>query len=493
MKIKRTINELRAESSNVKATTSTTAISSENTNVTNNNTIVNNTQSRQAQQPIASAFAEDFFYLVLHDIRTKLKIHCLSVATASASVEGEDQVNTVPLKLEAEINLWHAALGNWNLKFNRPQSVVTPFQTSPGYPRLVRSVLVLLEELVRVGKQGRVNDTLTSDDTTVEDPERANEHFPLHRLEMLSVIAADIKAEEWRRLQGKRPGATGGLSASDLDKISFKKRKLTTDIVTKSGASLPVSDKQQLQSRLLQEAEAEDVSPMEWLGRLIASGDWRDAAVTVAAKSAPAVLCCDKCDGKHETCNCPYYKKKRDDHPDAQKNKQIGGTSPLPGSVLKNARVVRQPGDGSCLFHSMSYGLKSGATATALRSEICRFIQSNPQLSISDTPLQDWVKWDSNGSSVTEYARTMSRGSWGGGIEMACMSQLKNCNVHVYERYGSGFKRISAFDHPVSPESKPVIRVLYGGGVHYDFILLLRSEQISFHRRNIGAAHCFTV
>ncbi len=187
----------------------------------------------------------------------------------------------------------------------------------------------------------------------------------------------------------------------------------------------------------------------------------------MVSKAATTVLCCDKCDGKHETSNCPYYKKKRDDHPDAQKNKQIGGTSPLPGSVLKNAKVVRQPGDGSCLFHSMSYGMKSGATATTLRNEICRFIQSNPQLSISDTPLQDWVKWDSNGSSVSEYARTMSRGSWGGGIEMACMSQLKGCNVHVYERYGSGFKRISAFDHPVCPESKPVIRVLYGGGVHY--------------------------
>lgn len=35
--------------------------------------------------------------------------------------------------------------------------------------------------------------------------------------------------------------------------------------------------------------------------------------------------------------------------------------------------------------------------------------------SISDTPLQDWVKWDS-GTSVTEYSRKMSRGSWGGGV-----------------------------------------------------------------------------
>eukprot|EP01036_Dinobryon_divergens_P028311 gene28311-37242_t len=174
------------------------------------------------------------------------------------------------------------------------------------------------------------------------------------------------------------------------------------------------------------------------------------------------------CDGKHETDDCPYYKKKREDHPDAQRNgtHKLGGTSLLPGGLIMRAKVMRQPGDGSCLFHSMSYGLGSGINASRLRSEICTFIQNNPELKISDTPLKDWVRWDS-GSSVSEYARTMSRGSWGGGIEMACLSQLKGCNVHVYERSALGFKRISAFDHPDNPQSKPVVRVLYCGGIHY--------------------------
>lgn len=189
------------------------------------------------------------------------------------------------------------------------------------------------------------------------------------------------------------------------------------------------------------------------------------SGAAAAPSGKPKVLCCDKCDGKHETDDCPYYKKKREDHPDAQKNRQIGGTSSLPGNVLKNYRVVRQPGDGSCLFHSMSYGLRGG-NASTLRSEICNFIRSNPNFLISDTPLKDWVKWDS-GASVDEYARNMSRGSWGGGIEMACVSQIKGCNVHVYERSMLGFKRISAFDHPDNPASRPVVRVLYCGGVHY--------------------------
>eukprot|EP01033_Poteriospumella_lacustris_P014931 gene14931-10679_t len=194
-----------------------------------------------------------------------------------------------------------------------------------------------------------------------------------------------------------------------------------------------------------------------------------EGATPSAAPAANKPPCCDKCDGKHETDDCPYYKKKRDDHPDAQRKngRQIGGTSLLPGGFIANARVIRQPGDGSCLFHSLSYGLGGGYSATRLRSEICSFIQANPQLLISETPLKDWVKWDS-GTSVGDYIRKMSRGSWGGGIEMACLSQMKQVNVHVYERSGMGYKRISAFDVPVNTESRPIIRVLYCGGVHYD-------------------------
>jgi hypothetical protein len=182
-------------------------------------------------------------------------------------------------------------------------------------------------------------------------------------------------------------------------------------------------------------------------------------------------LCCDKCDGKHPTDDCPHYKKKRDDHPDARKQKNMGVLSNLPGASLYayDARVIRQPGDGSCLFHSMSYSLRF-TNATKLRAEICAFVAQNPKLKICDTPLQDWVKWDS-GSSVGEYARKMSRGSWGGGIEMACVSHLKDCNVHVYERSGGGFKRISAFDTPDCPEKKQIIKVLYCGGVHYDALV----------------------
>ena len=172
-----------------------------------------------------------------------------------------------------------------------------------------------------------------------------------------------------------------------------------------------------------------------------------------AAAATGSKLCCDRCDGKHLTDDCPHYRKNRDAHPDAQKNfyKKLGGTSMLPGQTLsRSTRVIRQPGDGSCLFHSMSNGLDGGGAAR-LRAEICEFIRNNPSHKICDVDLFEWIKWDSGGSCA-QYASKMSRGSWGGGIEMAVVSHIKGVNVHVYQStsFGlAGYKRISAFDHPV--------------------------------------------
>lgn len=118
----------------------------------------------------------------------------------------------------------------------------------------------------------------------------------------------------------------------------------------------------------------------------------------------------------------------------------------------------------------MSYGLRDGASASSLRREICAFINKNPGFKIADTPLSDWIKWDSGGS-VGSYVRRMSGGAWGGGIEMASVSIMKKVNIHVYERTARGFTRISAFDYPDNPENRKTVRVLYQGGVHYDALV----------------------
>lgn len=177
---------------------------------------------------------------------------------------------------------------------------------------------------------------------------------------------------------------------------------------------------------------------------------------------------CDKCDGPHPTDQCPHFRQKeREKHRDAWVNYgrkdplQMGGSGG--NYVMSRGRVIRQPADGSCLFHSLVYGLGVG-NASALRRELAAYVERNPQEDIAGDSLEDWIKWDAN-SSVSAYSRRMGTGGWGGGIEMAVCSRLKNVNVHVYEPRGGAFKRISCFD--VSTAAR-TIHVLYQGGVHYD-------------------------
>merc|ERR1712032_898265 len=97
---------------------------------------------------------------------------------------------------------------------------------------------------------------------------------------------------------------------------------------------------------------------------------------------------CDRCDGKHTTDNCPYFRKDRDQHRDAWQHysgTNGGKTKSAPSvsieeSYLRNPRVICQPGDGSCLFRSLAYGLGGGTNASSLRREIAAFILRNPSL-----------------------------------------------------------------------------------------------------------------
>ena len=168
----------------------------------------------------------------------------------------------------------------------------------------------------------------------------------------------------------------------------------------------------------------------------------KPSAPTPAAAASPA--CCEKCDGPHATTACPHFRKERGAHPDEQRSAS-GRSIYDAGStdarfVLRNARVARQPGDGSCLFHSLAFTSRLGS-ARYVRQMIAKFIVRHPKLNIADSPLSDWIKWES-GAGVKRYAAQMSHGGvWGGGIEMAVFSRLAKMNVHVYERMSSPRRR----------------------------------------------------
>ena len=210
---------------------------------------------------------------------------------------------------------------------------------------------------------------------------------------------------------------------------------------------------------------------------------------------------CDKCDGPHATDCCPHFKKAREKHRDAWEsytppNPEASGGDGASGAsaatkakrlaeeaaaaaarMLRGATVVKQPGDGSCLFHSLAYGarqLLGGpdvelSTAEGVRARVLRFLESHPAEECAGVPLRDWVLWESNLEPVAYCNRMRQPGAWGGAIEMLCFSRVANASVRVYERKGDGFEQISAFDvEQQTGSAERLVRVLYSGRSHYD-------------------------
>lgn len=202
---------------------------------------------------------------------------------------------------------------------------------------------------------------------------------------------------------------------------------------------------------------------------------------------ATPALRCDRCDGPHETERCPHFRNQRDAHPDAWSSYSAQGPATGPGRPpplrectaprrlqRSEARVVAMPGDGSCLFHSLSHGLRAVGYRESghdVRLRIARFILDHgAQCEISGTPLSSWVEWESR-SSVSDYvARLSNEGLWGGAIEMAAAAQIYSVDVAVYEedRIAGALTRISDFLSRETPRA--AVFVLYTGRSHYDAV-----------------------
>ena len=147
------------------------------------------------------------------------------------------------------------------------------------------------------------------------------------------------------------------------------------------------------------------------------------------------------------------------------------------------ATVVRQPGDGSCLFHSMSYGLGGSNSAKRLRAELEDFIAAHPNEDLNGTPICDWVLWDSQLSAKDYAAKMRDSSDWGGAIEIAVCARIKGVQIDVFERGSQGaFRRISSFKRgatgarsgasDTTKNKAAVVGLLYGGRCHYDAIVV---------------------
>jgi len=225
-------------------------------------------------------------------------------------------------------------------------------------------------------------------------------------------------------------------------------------------------------------------------------------AAAEASSLAAAFKCqgpCDRCDGAHHALDCPHFgphkghkawtprSRGREDHQDAWANLDTGQAdeASAPAEVVIRGKQVRQPGDGTCLYHSMAFGLRraglvdAGFTGHDLRREIADWCEANADEVVSDSTFRDYIWWDHH-LTVEAYCKKMRDGGsavWGGAIEIAACTRMHEVNVQVYvpesddrtpthEANGLGsFRRIACFGQD---DAKPTLAVTYMLRCHYD-------------------------
>ncbi|KAH8057800.1 hypothetical protein JL722_6339 [Aureococcus anophagefferens] len=290
-----------------------------------------------------------------------------------------------------------------------------------------------------------------------------------------AAAKAEAQRAEAQRLarRGRReedgrgaPAARAGRRRRDAEKRRLKAEAAMEERRRKRDADKAAAEAQA--KAILEDAEARERERQEAAAEAAARMKKREAIAEVA-EDRPAAAS-DSCDGPHATRDCPHFKgKPRDDHKDAfvnyNKGDAGGGDDAKPTIVDRGrATVVKQPGDGSCLYHSLTFGLGSGSAAT-LRAALADLVVTNPDQEIGGDPLRAWVLWES-GLSPKAYAdRMRSDGQWGGAIEMALCAVMKRVHIHVYEKHTRGFLRISSFTG--GDRCQKVVSVIYGGRVHY--------------------------
>lgn len=145
---------------------------------------------------------------------------------------------------------------------------------------------------------------------------------------------------------------------------------------------------------------------------------------------------------------------------------------------IVNGVLIEQPVDGSCLFHSIAWGLKDATTGQALRRQMVDFIRENPSYKIADTTIREWVQL-TTGKNVHQYTQRLSQSStWGGALELALAAKLKVVNIHVYKSCQGGYRCIATFD---MPQAVYVVNIVYSTDPckHYDALFISEDMQIA--------------
>ncbi|KAF4655537.1 hypothetical protein FOZ61_007534, partial [Perkinsus olseni] len=99
----------------------------------------------------------------------------------------------------------------------------------------------------------------------------------------------------------------------------------------------------------------------------------------------------------------------------------------------KVCRVIRQPPDGSCLFHALGYWLNK--PQHVIRRQLSGFLRHNAStVKLNGLTLEEWIKAESNSRTLDHYCNNLLRdNTWGGEIELVATSMVYNCDVYVWQ------------------------------------------------------------
>jgi len=127
------------------------------------------------------------------------------------------------------------------------------------------------------------------------------------------------------------------------------------------------------------------------------------------------------------------------------------------------------PGDGTCMFHAI--GLPMKVSGHVLRKLVANYIADNPESSLHDQTLRNWITWEMN-MTLEEYVKRLRAGQWGGSLETTLLASLFRSVIFVYEPNGKTCKRIAEsrpdanLPHLNIKGIPPYICILYVGS-HY--------------------------